>query len=147
MQKTLFLRLRTVDESSVFQILGISENALHHVLYFFFLLSLEHSLACEFNETRTGICGSLKYLWCDHLALLGLNLGSRRCYLLSPSVPIVTLWLSSCCWRPPRSGVKKQCCELGSCHSGSECFLTVLNETGCTSVVNFNAILAVDSKK
>lgn len=63
---------------------------------FFFLLSLEHSLVCEFNETRTGICGSLKYLWCDHLAFWGLNLKSVRCYLLSPSVPAVTLWLSSC---------------------------------------------------
>lgn len=84
------LSLRAVDESSVFQILYISKNALHHVPCYF-LLSLEHSLACEFDETRTVICGSLKNLWCDNLAFLELNLKGIRCYLLSPSVSIVTL--------------------------------------------------------
>lgn len=82
---------RAVDESHLCSKFCISVKMLYTMSQTFFLLSLEHSLACEFNETRTVICGRLKYLWCDHLAFLGLNIRSVWCCLLFPSVPIVTL--------------------------------------------------------
>lgn len=78
------LSLRAVDESHVYSKFCVSVKMLYTMSCSFILLSLGHSLACEFNETRAVICVSLRYLWCDHLAFLGLNLRSVHCCLLSP---------------------------------------------------------------